>query len=177
MLFYHKPPKTKLHLCYPSCTEGKNLKSKQLTNKFIRNVLSKLYFPSQLKRKYVLQEFIEEEAKKIRKLYFTYPVLPKAKEVTFKILKDIYPSNHFLQERFNWENNSCGFCEKDIETVDHMFLKCESVQTFWLEFQNWLHFKQISIHPLTVISVKVGVLLKEKILDFLINNLITLCKY
>ncbi len=158
------------------CIEGISLKSKQFTNKFIRQVLSKEYFLSQLKRKYVLQEFSEEEAKKIRKRYLTYPILPKAKEVTFKILNDIYPSNNFLHEIFNWENNSCMFCEKDIETVEDMFFQCELVQNFWLEFQNWLHFKQISIHPLTVVSIKVGVLLTYKNIDFLINNLIILCK-
>ncbi len=31
--------------------------------------------------------------------------------------------------------------------------------------------------PLTVLSIKVGVLLKDKNLDFLINNLIILCKH
>ncbi len=54
------------------CIEGTNLKKKQLTNKFIRKVLSKQYFPSQLKIKYILQEFSEEEAKKIRKRYLAY---------------------------------------------------------------------------------------------------------
>lgn len=66
---------------------------------------------------------------------------------------------------------------RKILKLQNMFFQCELVQTFWLEFQNWLHSKHISIQPLTVISIKVGVLLKEKILDFLINNLITLCKY
>ncbi|KAK2829371.1 hypothetical protein Q7C36_017361 [Tachysurus vachellii] len=59
------------------CIEGINLNSKQFTNKFIRNILSK------------------------QKRYLSYPILPKAKEVTFKILNDIYPSNSFLHERFN----------------------------------------------------------------------------
>ncbi len=51
------------------------------------------------------------------------------------------------------------------------------MQNFWIEFQNWLHSKHISIHPLTVDSIKVGVLLKDKNIDFLINNLIILCKH
>ncbi len=54
---------------------------------------------------YVLQEFREEEAKKIRKRYLAYPILPKAKEVTFKIRNDMYPSNNVLHEIFNWENH------------------------------------------------------------------------
>ncbi len=58
-----------------------------------------------------------------------------------------------------------------------MFFQCELVQNFWIEFQNWLHSKHISIHPLNVVSIKVGVLLKDKNVDFLINNLIILCKH
>ncbi len=45
------------------CIEGTNLNGKQFTNKFIRNVLSKLYYPNQLKRKSVLEDFSEDEAK------------------------------------------------------------------------------------------------------------------
>ncbi len=43
------------------CIEGVNLNGKQFTNKFIRNVLSKPYYPNQLKIKYVLQNFSEDE--------------------------------------------------------------------------------------------------------------------
>ncbi len=72
-------------------------------------ILSKTHFsrvfPNFWKAVYVLQEFREEEAKTIRKRYLAYPILPKAKEVTFKIMNDIYPSNNVLHERFNWENN------------------------------------------------------------------------
>jgi len=89
--------------------------------------------------------------------------------VTFKILNDIYPSNSFLHERFNWENNSCGFCEKDIETVEHIFFQCEFVNEFWLSFQNWIQSKDILIHPLNMTSIKVGVFINDKNIEFLIN--------
>ncbi|KAF3859869.1 hypothetical protein F7725_000124 [Dissostichus mawsoni] len=60
------------------------------------------------------------------------------------MFNDIYPSNHFLHVRFNWDNNSCGFCEKDIETVEHMFFRCEPVQECWLMFQSCLQSKVIA---------------------------------
>lgn len=51
------------------CIKDTNLKRKHFTNTFIRKVLAKQYFSSQLKRKYVLQRnLVEEEAKK-RKQY------------------------------------------------------------------------------------------------------------
>ncbi len=70
--------------------------------------------------------FFKNSVKKIRKGYLAYPILPKAKEVTFIHLIT------FLHERCNLENNACGFCEKDIETVEHMFFQCELVPSFWL---------------------------------------------
>lgn len=48
----------------PLCTEGMNLNSKQFTNKFIRNVLSKQYYSGQLRRKYVLKDFSDKRLKK-----------------------------------------------------------------------------------------------------------------
>lgn len=161
----------------PLCIEGIHLCHKQFSNKFIRNVLSAQYYPNQLRRKYVLKDYSNEEAKKIRKPYLSYPILPKAKEVTFKILNDFYPSIHFLHIRFNWNNNSCGFCEKDIETVEHIFFQCEPVQEFWFLFQSWLQSKGIVLHPINVMSIKAGVFMEEKSLDFLLNNLIVLAKH
>ena len=86
------------------CVEGVSLGSKQFSNKSIRNVLNTQYYPCQL-RKYVLRDYNDIEARKIRKRYLSYPIPHKAKEVTFKILNDIYPSNQFLHVRFNWDNN------------------------------------------------------------------------
>lgn len=68
----------------PLCIAGINLGSKQFSNMFIRNVLAAQYYPNQPKRKCVLKDYSKEEAKTIRKQYLSYPILPKAKEVTFK---------------------------------------------------------------------------------------------
>ena len=100
----------------------------------------------------------------------SYPIPHKAKEVVFKILNDIYPSYHFLHIRFNWENNTCGFCERDIETVEHIFFQCEHVLEFgwnWLAFRSWMLTKQITFQQLNWMSIKVGVQLKEKNLGLL----------
>ncbi len=173
---------TSIHSCNtfelrPLSIEGINLGSKQFTNKFTRNTLSTYYYPTQLKRKYVLQEFTDEEAKKIRTRFLSYPILPKAKEVMFKILNDIYPSNNFLHTKFNLENNSCGFCERDVETAEHLFFQCKIVNDLWLAFQEWLSSKNITIKPLTVMLVKTGVFMEEKNVEFLVNNLMLIGKH
>lgn len=161
----------------PLSVEGINLGSKSFSNKFVRTLLTNLLYPCQLKRKYVLSEYSVIEARLIRKRYLSYPIPHKAKEVAFKILNDIYPSNDFLFKRFNWDNNSCIFCKRDIETVEHIFFDCDFVIDFWLSVRSWLLTKQIPLQHLNWMSIKVGVQLKEKNVDFLINNLIMLGKH
>ncbi len=97
--------------------------------------------------------------------------------MTFKFLNDIYPSNCFLHEIFHWENNSGGFCEKDIETVEHIFFQCEFVHEFWLSFQSWIQSKEISLHHLNETSIKFAVFINDTHLECLINNLIVLGKH
>ena len=50
------------------------------------------------------------------------------------------------------------------------------MQEFWLSFHSWLQSKVILMQPLNVMSIKTGVLMKEKKWDFLVNNLILLGK-
>lgn len=69
------------------CVEGVSLGSKQFSNKFIRNVLTTQYYSYQLKRKYILRDYNDVEARKIRKRYLSYPVPHKAEE---KILTTSY---------------------------------------------------------------------------------------
>lgn len=50
-----------------------------------------------------------------------------AKEITFKILNDINPSS-YIKDLIGITTR--GFCGKDIETIEHVFFQCESVQEF-----------------------------------------------
>ncbi len=70
-----------------------------------------------------------------------------------------------------------GFCERDIETAERIFFQCEPVEEFWMLFESWLQSKKIQLHPLSMMSIKNGVLLKKKNRNLLINNLIHRCKY
>lgn len=54
----------------------------------------------------------------------SYPISHEAKEVSFKILNDIYPSTEFLHKRFHW---------KDTETVVHILFQCELEQVIFSE--------------------------------------------
>lgn len=47
----------------------------------------------------------------------SYPTSPRAKEISFKILKNMYLSNKLLHKTFDLDNNTCGLCEKDSSYV------------------------------------------------------------
>lgn len=95
---------------------------------------------------YILKEFgADKIKKKIRKNYISFPLPPKAKEINFKILNEIYPTNEYLRLRFNFDMNNCVFCEEEIESLEHLFFYCESVKSFWSELQSWLQSKEIEL--------------------------------
>ena len=158
------------------CINGLDFCDFKCTNKVIRNILLEEYYPNPIKRRYILKEFEVEKIRKIRKNYISLPLPPKIKELNFKILNEIYPTNEFLRLRFNFDLNNCIFCEKEIETLQHLFFHCNSVQYFWNEMQSWLQSKNIEL-PLTEKTVIFGVFVEDKNLDFVLNTLMLLGKF
>lgn len=63
-----------------------------------------------------------------------------------------------MRLRFNVDCNICQLCNNDVETVEHLFLHCNLVNSFWTE-------------------VKFGVNLEDKSLDFVVNCLLLMLKY
>ncbi len=62
----------------------------------------------------------------------------KVKEVSFKILHKIYPTQMKLA-RFNIENDLlCKFCGKEEETIRHLFCQCVFSKIFWTDVQHYL---------------------------------------
>ncbi len=85
------------------CIDELDLKDKKCTNKVLGNTLTCKIFPLPLKIKNLLKDVPEEKKKKKRSRYLSLPISPKAKEIHFKILNDIYPCHEFLRKRFNFD--------------------------------------------------------------------------
>ena len=63
----------------------------------------------------------------------------KVKEVSFKILHKIYPTQMKLA-RFNIDNNLlCKFCANEEETIHHLFYQCVFSKTFWTIVQHYIN--------------------------------------
>lgn len=156
--------------------DGVQFVDKKCNNKLLRSLLTATYFPAQLKRHFLLKNFTPKTISKIRTSYLSYPVSPKVKEIHFKLLNDIYPSNDFLHNRFNIGINTCTFCHSQIETVEHLFFSCAHTKLFWSTLQNWLACKTFC-PALTFDIIKYGFQLDDKSTEFGNNNLLLLAKF
>ncbi len=145
--------------------------------KFVRNCLVQESYPGPIRRDYIFQHLNRKSVNEFRCKYLLFPLPPKYKEVHFKILYDIYLAKEFLRLRFNVDCNICQLCNNDVETVEHLFLHCNLVNSFWTEVCNWIK-QRISIFPsITWDMVKFGVHLEDKSLDFVVNCLLLMLKY
>ncbi len=102
--------------------DGIDFFGSKCTNRIIPSILLKDFYPNAVQRACVLKDFQAKEVKKKKKLrYIPLALPPKVKEISFKILHSIYPTNDFLRQKLNFGPNNCGFCEKETETLEHLF--------------------------------------------------------
>ena len=115
---------------------------------------------------------------RIRTKYLSYPVPPKAKEVHFKILNDIYPCNDFIQNRFKMEVMSCSFCEVEAETAKHLFFECQTVNAFWKAFEEWIVGENNIIPEISYECLRVGFfMMEDKNVELVYNTLLLLATF
>ena len=57
----------------------------------------------------------------------------------YRLLHRILPSNTYLKKIGIKNDDKCGFCNHDVEDINHLFWHCEKVQTFWNDFIDWIH--------------------------------------
>lgn len=153
------------------------IRDHKCNNKYIRNVFINKLHPNRIKRYYVFKEFNPKEVKEMRMNYLTFPSLPKVKELHFKIINDIYPSKELIKSKFDIGENSCQFCDGDIETTEHIFFYCDYSKLFWAQLCSKMSCVITWINPLEYKQIKFGVLKKDYSQHYLINNLFDVAKY
>jgi len=62
----------------------------------------------------------------------------KLQTFQFKFLHRRIATNSYLYKMGYSSTEKCTFCEQHIETLIHLFWKCEFVQSFWKNIQTWL---------------------------------------
>ncbi len=114
--------------------------------------------PNRIRRHYIFKDINLKEMKEMRLNYLTLPSLPKVKEFHFKIMNDIYPSKEFLKSKFDIGENSCQFCEIDIETTKHIVFDCNHSKRFWTQVYSKMSCIITCANPLEYKQIKLGVL-------------------
>ena len=94
------------------------------------------------KWEHVLNENIE-----YRIIENAFKDIPKLKEsayqkyMQFKLLHSRTAINKKLYTMNLIGTNKCHICQKEIETIKHAFLECNSVRHLWLQIEKWVKFK------------------------------------
>lgn len=100
----------------------------------------------------------------------------KVKEVSFKILHNIYPTKDFLKKKFSSNfDTKCIFCQNDTETLLHLFWSCNYTQQFWKYIGLFISNKIVKgLSPKIVIF---GFFEGDLNACFIINLILYLCRF
>ena len=98
------------------------------------------------------------------------------KELHFKILHNIYPTNKFVS-RFAAVDNKCEFCKIEEETIIHLFWECQYTMVFWKKVENYLNIQQNHEIKLEAKDVIFNYDNKNKTLHKIVNFLILKGKF
>lgn len=123
-------------------------------------------YPGLTTRTFDLRSNRKTQILAIRTRFLNFPSPPKCKEIHFKTVNKIYPSNEFIRNRFKLEVDNCHLCTTNTEITEHLFFACNMVQNIWKSLHNWLSTKFINI------NFFYSLLLENKQTEFLINNII-----
>jgi hypothetical protein len=87
----------------------------------------------------------EDVWKKLWKL----SVVPKVRVFWWRVLRGILPDYMTLTRWHVMENNTCGICKADSETLMHTLTKCSHAKLFWCATKEVILLKLPRLHPST----------------------------
>lgn len=119
---------------------GVDFNKVKIPNKPIRNLIDNISYPTISFRNSISELFSKCTIHSLWTKYFKFSILPKAKEIHFKILNAVYPSSDLVWQRFGIETNNCVICD-DNETTDHLVFHCMYSEALWLDIHDWLYPK------------------------------------
>ena len=87
----------------------------------------------------------------------------RLRELQWKILHNLYPTNILLLKIGEAENNRCSLCYTEIDYIEHFFFNCQKISKLWSHITNIIS-KNLSLTiTLTVESVLLGFVKKENL--------------
>lgn len=167
---------TKPEVRLPSINiNGLDLLHKKCNNTFLRQHLTKTMYPGLVRRKF-MEVYEKKNQIKLISNFMRFPLPPKYKEIHFKTLHDIYPSNEFIQHRFKIECNNCHICNQP-ETTEHLFFLCQPINDLWISLYNLLITKSMDVDSFSSQDILYGYVARNNNLEYLMNNIILMLKF
>ena len=93
---------------------------------------------------------------KIYSLPFQVALDTYTRDFQYKILNRILFTNAKLSKLKLVESPLCTFCSKDDETLEHVFVFCQSSRAFWKEISNWL--RECGVNTLPDLTDQVNIM-------------------
>ena len=161
------------------CIEGKkvnfqNLKSKSLYDSFVSKISSIPTAQKKYNEAFSTHTF-QLDWEKIYLLPFKTTLDTKLREFQYKILNRILYTNKMLFKFKKVDSPLCDFCEKELETIEHLFFHCTKVSMFWNDLKSVLDSFNITIR-FDIMNVLFGILDTDNI-SILVNYIILESKY
>ena len=151
-----------------------NLKSKSLYDNFVSKISSIPTAQKKYNEAFSTHTF-QLDWGKIYLLPFKTTLDTKLREFQYKILNRILYTNKMLFKFKKVVSPLCDLCEKELETIEHLFFHCTKVSTFWDELKVVLNSLDITIR-FDIKNVLLGILDTDNI-SILVNYILLESKY
>ena len=151
-----------------------NLKSKLLYDSFVSKISSTPTAQKKYNEAFSTHTF-QIDWQKIYLLPFKTTLDTKLREFQYKILNRILYTNNMLFKFKKVDSPLCDFCEKELETTEHLFFHCAKVSMFWDDLKVLLNSLNITIR-LDIKNVLFGFLDTDN-MSILVNYILLESKY
>ena len=99
--------------------------------------------------------------RKVFKLHFKVLGDVKSQDFQYRFINRCIYTNALLKQIVLVQLELCTFCNKEEETINHLFFECLFYQLFWREISNFLRQSNIYQETLSLKTVFVGDISKE----------------
>ena len=85
----------------------------------------------------------------------------KIREFNYKFICNRLATGEWLYRVGITNSNVCTFCSCEKETVEHLFIKCDTTKTFWEKYSEWRYNASRKPENLTMENIMLGISMSE----------------
>jgi len=109
------------------------------TAKLIRNFIDNLKYVEPCSSRFWLNKLNIVISKDIWKIPILSTKESRLRELHWKILHNIYPTNILLTKMGLKNSNVCSFCDDSIDFIEHFFFYCSEIKVIWAYVSDYFH--------------------------------------